>query len=44
MDQSDVNIVTFEEILIFIGISIVELEQVKNRAVWLAVFVELGIL
>ena len=44
MDQSDVNIVTFEQILMFIGISIVELEQVKNRAIWLAVFVESGIL
>ena len=44
MDQRDVNIVIFEEILMFIGISIVKLQQVKNRAIWLAVFVELGIL
>ena len=44
MDQSDVNIVTFEQILMFIRISIVELEQIKNRAIWLAVFVEFDIL
>ena len=44
MDQSDDNIVTFEKILMFIGISIVELKQVNNREIWLAVFVEFGIL
>ena len=31
MDQRDVNTVTFKQILMFIGISIVELEQVNNR-------------
>ena len=44
MDRSDVNIVTFEQILMFIGISIVEVEQVNNREIWLAVFVEFWIL
>ena len=44
MDQRDVNTVTFKQILMFIGISIVELEQVNNREIWLAVFVEFGIL
>ena len=42
MDQSDVNIVTFEKILL--GISIAELEQVNSCAIWLALFVEFSVL
>ena len=42
MDQSDVNILSFEQILLVV--SIAELEQVNNRAIWLALFVELSIL